>query len=130
MFTLQEQLNARCAPECDKLIVLAREDITKADQEVMQQWVLNFVRAAQQEMAELVDCFPWKWWGKYQEIDIQNARVEVVDLFHFIISMAQCLGMTSQDVYDAYRAKNEVNHNRQDSGYTEKDKDDCRHIAT
>jgi hypothetical protein len=27
-------------------------------------WILNYTRAMQQEMAELVDSVPWKWWAK------------------------------------------------------------------
>ena len=59
---------------------------------------------------------------------MQNARVEVVDLFHFLVSLAQALGMTAEDVYDAYVKKNKVNHERQESGYIKKDEDDSRHI--
>ena len=92
------------------------------------QWVLNYTRAMQQEIAELIDSVPWKWWAKYQEFDEQNAKVEVVDLFHFLISIAQVLGMSPDDVYQAYVKKNKVNHNRQESGYTEKDEADSRHI--
>ena len=92
------------------------------------QWVLNYTRAMQQEIAELIDSVPWKWWAKYQEFDEQNAKVEVVDLFHFLISIAQVLGMSPEDVYQAYVKKNMVNHNRQESGYTEKDEADSRHI--
>ena len=65
---------------------------------------------------------------RYQKLDEQNARVEVVDLFHFLISLAQVLGMSADDVYEAYLKKNEVNFQRQDSGYTEKDHDDSKHI--
>ena len=92
------------------------------------QWVLNYTRAMQQEIAELIDSVPWKWWAKYQEFDEQNAKVEVVDLFHFLISIAQVLGMSPDDVYQAYVKKNKVNHNRQERGYTEKDEADSRHI--
>ena len=81
-----------------------------------------------QELAELIDSFPWKWWAKYQKIDEQNARVEIVDLFHFLVSMAQTMGMTAQDIYDGYVKKNEVNHKRQDSGYVVKDHADSKHI--
>ena len=56
------------------------------------------------------------------------ARVEVVDLFHFLISLAQVLGMSADDVFQAYIKKNEVNFKRQESGYQEKDHDDSRHI--
>ena len=90
--------------------------------------VLNYCRAMSQEIAELTDSVPWKWWAKYQNLDEQNARVEVVDLFHFLISLAQVLGMSADDVFAAYVKKNEVNFQRQDSGYTEKNEADSRHI--
>ena len=82
----------------------------------------------EQELAELVDSVPWKWWAKYQKFDQQNARVEVVDLFHFLISLAQVLGMSAEDVYRAYLEKNKINHKKQESGYREKDLEDSRHI--
>ena len=91
-------------------------------------WLLNYTRAMQQEMAELTDSVPWKWWAKYQKFDEQNARVEVVDLFHFLISMAQVLGMSADDVFAAYVKKNAVNFQRQDSGYVKKDENDSKHI--
>jgi dimeric dUTPase (all-alpha-NTP-PPase superfamily) len=91
-------------------------------------WVLNYTRALQQETAELIDSVPWKWWAKYQKFDEQNAKVEVVDLFHFLVSLAQTLGMSADDVYQAYVKKNQVNHQRQDTGYAKKDEGDSRHI--
>ena len=91
-------------------------------------WVLNYTRAMQQETAELIDSVPWKWWAKYQKFDEQNARVEVVDLFHFLVSLAQTLGMTADDVYQAYLKKNAVNFQRQDGGYAKKDEGDSKHI--
>ncbi|MDQ8187258.1 dUTPase [Pelagicoccus sp. SDUM812002] len=117
IFEMQEELNAR--------IGVNLKDI---DEEEQAKWVLNYSRAMQQEMAELIDSVPWKWWAKYQTFDKQNARVEVIDLFHFLISMAQTLGMSADDVYDAYVAKNKVNHQRQESGYATKDESDSRHI--
>lgn len=91
-------------------------------------WVLNYCRAMGQEISELTDSVPWKWWAKYQKLDEQNARVEVVDLFHFLISLAQVLGMSADDVFQAYVKKNQVNLQRQESGYVKKDEDDSRHI--
>jgi dimeric dUTPase (all-alpha-NTP-PPase superfamily) len=38
------------------------------------------------------------------------------------------MGMSADDVYEAYLKKNKVNHKRQDSGYSSKDEDDSRHI--
>ena len=91
-------------------------------------WVLNYTRAMQQEIAELIDSVPWKWWAKYQKFDEQSARVEVVDLFHFLISIAHTLGMSADDVFQAYVKKNQVNIQRQESGYVKKDESDSRHI--
>lgn len=92
------------------------------------EWVLNYCRAMTQEVAELTDSVPWKWWAKYQQFDKQNARVEVADLFHFLVSLAQVLDMSAEDIFEAYRKKNEVNFQRQDSGYTAKDANDSKHI--
>ena len=117
IFEMQEELNARIGV-----------NLKGIDEKEQTKWVLNYTRAMQQEMAELTDSVPWKWWAKYQEFDKQNARVEVIDLFHFLVSLAQTLGMTADDVFDAYVAKNKVNHQRQDSGYTEKDEVDSRDI--
>ena len=117
IFRLQAELNAR--------IGVKLEDLSEEEKTA---WVLNYTRAMQQEMAELIDSVPWKWWAKYQEFDAQNAKVEVVDLFHFLVSLAQTLGMTAEDVYEAYLKKNKVNHERQESGYSKKDEDDSRHI--
>ena len=117
IFRLQADLNRRIGVEL--------EDLSEAEKT---RWVLNYTRALQQEMAELVDSVPWKWWAKYQNFDEQNARVEVIDLFHFLVSLAQTLGMTPEDVYDAYLKKNQVNHERQESGYTKKDEADSKHI--
>lgn len=112
MFSMQMKLNQRIGV-----------DPSGMDEAEKTKWILNYCRATTQELAELTDSVPWKWWAKYQKFDEQNARVEVVDLFHFIISLAQVLGMSAQDVHDLYMKKNEVNFQRQDSGYTEKTDD-------
>ena len=117
MFRMQRSLNDRIGV---RTIGMSQEDQAK--------WVLNYCRAMTQEIAELTDSVPWKWWAKYQKFDEQNARVEVVDLFHFLISAAQVLGMSADDVFQAYLKKNAVNFQRQDSGYARKDEGDSRHI--
>jgi len=117
LWRMQDALNKRIGVNTDGM---SDEEKTK--------WLLNYTRAMTQEIAELTDSVPWKWWAKYQKFDEQNARVEVVDLFHFLISMAQVLGMSADDVFAAYLKKNEVNFKRQDSGYHTKDADDSKHI--
>ena len=93
-----------------------------------QQWLLHYCRAMSQEVAELTDCVPWKWWAKYQSFDRQNARVEVVDLFHFLISAAQVLELSGDEIFEAYTKKHQVNLDRQASGYTVKDESDNKNI--
>lgn len=117
LFRMQKALNQRIGVNTD---AMSDEEKTR--------WILNYCRAMTQEIAELTDSVPWKWWAKYQKFDEQNARVEVVDLFHFLISAAQVLGMSADDVFQAYAKKNEVNFKRQESGYGEKDHGDSRHI--
>jgi dimeric dUTPase (all-alpha-NTP-PPase superfamily) len=117
IFRLQNELNTRIGVS-----------IENCEQAEKIQWTLNYTRAMQQEIAELIDSVPWKWWAKYQSFDEQNAKVEIIDLFHFLISLAQVYGMTAEDVYQAYLKKNKVNHQRQDSGYVVKDSQDSRSI--
>jgi dimeric dUTPase (all-alpha-NTP-PPase superfamily) len=117
LFEMQEQLNLRIGV-----------DVRTMNDEDRVTWVLNYCRAMSQELAELTDSVPWKWWAKYQTFDQQNARVEVVDLFHFLISIAEVLGMSADDVFDAYTKKHAVNVQRQETGYVEKDEEDSRHI--
>lgn len=117
IFRLQGELNNRIGVRTEGL---SEEEKTK--------WVLNYTRAMQQELAELIDSVPWKWWARYQQFDEQNARVEVIDLFHFLVSLAQILEMSPDDLYNAYLKKNKVNHSRQDSGYESKNAEDSRHI--
>jgi dimeric dUTPase (all-alpha-NTP-PPase superfamily) len=118
LFARQKELNLRIGVDTDQL-----------NEEQRIHWVLNYCRAMSQELAELTDSVPWKWWAKYQTFDEQNARVEVVDLFHFLISLAQVLGLSAQDVHELYTQKNKVNHERQDSGYAVKDEGDNRSLG-
>jgi putative phosphoesterase len=117
LFHLQKLLNKRIGVDTDKM--------TEAER---QQWILNYCRAMDQELAELTDCVPWKWWASYQKFDKQNARVEIVDLLHFLISLAQVMEITPEELFEAYTKKHAVNLNRQESGYTVKDESDNKHI--
>lgn len=110
MFEMQRSLNARIlGSQADRLM-----------QENKTEWLLKYSRALQQEVAELIDCVPWKWWAHYQKEDVEHAKVELIDIIHFVISIAQTLGMSAEDVYNTYMKKNAVNFQRQDAGYTQK----------
>ena len=119
IFELQKELNLRIGVDSD--------EIAKSDEE-SQKWVLNYSRAMGQELSELIDSVPWKWWAKYQEFDKQNAKVEIVDMLHFLVSLAQVMGMEAEEVFELYTKKHKLNHKRQDDGYAVKNDDDNKEI--
>lgn len=58
------------------------------NREVHPQWRLQgypFYRAIWVECAELLDHFGWKWW-KHQQPDLDQVKLEIVDIWHFGLS--------------------------------------------
>ena len=93
-------------------------------------WLTKYSKAIREELQELDDELLWKWWSK-DEIDMQNIRVELIDLLHFLVSAMICSGLTAEKVFDIYQQKHAVNLKRQDSNYnkTDKTEDDNRKIG-
>lgn len=94
-------------------------------------WLNDYINAASNELEELRDCTFWKHRCKEAQQsdrfaihDLQNARVEVIELLFFWISMAQCVGLNADDVYNLYMQKLNVNHKRQDQDYSMTGKDE------
>ena len=119
LFKLQADLNKKIGVDAT-VLPTEKEKI---------EWLLNYCRAMNQEMAELTDSVPWKWWAKYQEFNSQNVAVELIDLLHFWISACQVMGLSADDVFRIYTQKHEVNCKRQENGYKNKDESDCMHIG-
>ncbi len=92
-------------------------------------WLANYSKAMQEELNELDDDLLWKWWSK-DRIDIQNIRVELIDILHFLVSAMICAGLTADKVFDVYQQKHSINLDRQNSGYSKdsKTEDDNRTI--
>jgi dimeric dUTPase (all-alpha-NTP-PPase superfamily) len=131
LFELQADLNRRIGFDAKKL----HRDFDPLE---AGQWLNDYIAAASNELEELRDCTYWKHWcreagqGRRFEIhDLQNARVEVIDLLFFWISLAQCVGLDASEVRELYLKKLDVNHRRQDDGYSMagKDESDNRRIA-
>ena len=97
--------------------------------ELPNQWLSNYSKAMSEEIKELDEDLLWKWWSK-DEIDIQNIRVELIDVLHFLVSAMICAGLIPQKVFDVYQQKHSVNINRQDTGYSKntKTEDDNKNI--
>lgn len=57
-------------------------------------------RATWLEAAELIESLNWKWW-KHQNNDWDNVTVELVDIWHFVMSQALIKEMTA-DTFTQY----------------------------
>ena len=104
--------------ELNKRINNTLYDDIKKDPELRRKWFLNFELALKQESAEAIDSLNWKWWKK-DEDDWDNAKVELVDMLHFWVSMCTIAGMDAEEVMTLYFKKNDLNFKRQDEGYKE-----------
>jgi dimeric dUTPase (all-alpha-NTP-PPase superfamily) len=115
IFDEQLKLNLKVNPEFLNLV--------KDTGQVKKDWIDKVSVAMIAEIAEILQTFNnFKWWKNKEEVTeekLKNLRVEVIDVFHFLILMAQLLGMDGQDFYNLYLAKKELNHKRQDNGYKE-----------
>jgi len=94
------------------------------------QWLVRYSKAMAAELEELDRDLRWKWWSK-DKIDLQNIRVELVDILHFLVSAMLAAGLTADDVHRLYVKKQTTNVARQDSGYSieTKDESDNREIT-
>jgi len=122
LFQLQGELNRRIGMDTASM----RDHF---DPKLAGQWLNDYIAAASNELEELRDCTFWKHWcseskqGRRFELhDLQNARVEVIDLLFFWMSLAQCVGLSADDVVELYKQKLRVNHARQDGEYSMADK--------
>lgn len=86
-------------------------------------WLKNYLTALKDECRELSDELPWKWWSK-DKLDMQNIRVEIIDILHFWISLAMTAGMTAEDIKRIYLQKLQVNLDRQENDYSKATKDE------
>lgn len=69
------------------------------------------------EAVELQRLANWKWWKKPVQFDVNAAREELIDIWHFVVQASIELGMTPEDILNEYAKKNKVNRDRQNSGY-------------
>ncbi len=84
--------------------------------ELPNEWLMNYSKAMKEELIELDEELLWKWWSK-DEIDMQNIRVELIDILHFLVSAMMCAGLDADKVFDIYKQKHTVNLKRQDTEY-------------
>jgi dimeric dUTPase (all-alpha-NTP-PPase superfamily) len=69
------------------------------------------------EAVELQRLTNWKWWRKMLEFDENQAKEELIDIWHFVVDASIELGMTPQNILDEYVKKNQINKDRQKNDY-------------
>jgi hypothetical protein len=92
-------------------------------------WLSRYAKAMREELLELDQELLWKWWSK-DTLDLQNIRVELIDILHFLVSAMISSGLSAEKVFDIYKQKHAINQARQDAGYNRasKTEDDNRTI--
>lgn len=57
----------------------------------------QWYRAIWVESAELMDHFGWKWWKK-QTLDMEQVKLEIIDIWHFGLSMMLQKGQSVEEI--------------------------------
>ena len=79
----------------------------------MSTWIQKLTLATMSELSELIAEVNFKWWKNEKPVNVDNVRDEIVDIVHFVVSMALRSGMSAEELYDRYMAKNKENFDRQ-----------------
>ncbi|ACJ33035.1 dUTPase [Anoxybacillus flavithermus] len=104
MFNMQQALDER---------IIAERNIDKT----IDEWVVAITIAMESEIDEIRREVNWKWWKQEKEVDIDRLQEEVIDLWHFLLSLSRIVGLTPETIFERYMQKNTINHKRQDGGY-------------
>ena len=73
--------------------------------------------AIMHEAVELQRLTNWKWWKTPTEFNEEEAREELIDIWHFVVQASLELNLTPEDILKEYERKNEINRQRQKDGY-------------
>ncbi|HKU53135.1 MAG TPA: dUTPase [Nitrospira sp.] len=81
------------------------------------EYIKDMVYAAEDELHELTAETGWKPWTTSWHINVDAARGEWIDAFHFMLNLANKLGMTEDMILEMYYAKADKNLARIQAGY-------------
>ena len=73
--------------------------------------------AIMHEAVELQRTTNWKWWKTPSEFNENEAREELIDIWHFVVQASLELNLTPDDIVEEYKKKNKINRERQLNGY-------------
>jgi dimeric dUTPase (all-alpha-NTP-PPase superfamily) len=69
------------------------------------------------EAIELQRLTNWKWWKNPTDFDIEGAKEELIDIWHFVLQAAIELKMSPDDIVKYYSKKNKINKERKKTNY-------------
>jgi dimeric dUTPase (all-alpha-NTP-PPase superfamily) len=69
------------------------------------------------EAIELQRLTNWKWWKNKVKFDEDQAREELIDIWHFVVQTAIELDISPKSIFDEYLKKNRINRQRRQEGY-------------
>jgi len=69
------------------------------------------------EAVELQRTTNWKWWKNPVPFNKDDAKEELIDIWHFVVQASLELNLTPEDILDEYKRKNKINRKRQRAGY-------------
>ena len=73
--------------------------------------------AIMHEAVELQRTTNWKWWKTPTAFNEVEAKEELIDIWHFLIQASIELDLSPEDILKEYQRKNEINRQREKSGY-------------
>lgn len=69
------------------------------------------------EAIELQRLTNWKWWKNPTVFNDEEAKEELVDIWHFVLQATIELNMTADDIVKYYSKKNKINKKRKKMNY-------------
>jgi dimeric dUTPase (all-alpha-NTP-PPase superfamily) len=79
--------------------------------------VASLCTAIIHEAVELQRTTNWKWWKKPTPFNVDDAKEELIDIWHFVVQASLELNLTPDDIVAEYKRKNQINRERQKNGY-------------
>jgi dimeric dUTPase (all-alpha-NTP-PPase superfamily) len=73
--------------------------------------------AIMHEAVELQRTTNWKWWKTPTAFNEAEAKEELIDIWHFVIQASIELNLSPEDILKEYQRKNEINRQREKTGY-------------
>lgn len=93
-FELNTTIFAKCGFPSWRVVIDPESRVLFKDQPALPYWVENFRKALFSEFAELLDELA------KPEPDLQNAKVEAIDILHFLVSLSQLTDVRPEEALD------------------------------